>query len=247
MNKTIGILLAIVFITACSSSKKTGTVSDTPNVLSKSEAKDGWKLLYDGQSIKGWHVYLNRTDGSAWKSVDGTLMFDPSNKVDGKMVGGGDLVSDGVYENFHLSLEWKISVNGNSGIIFLSQEDAKYTHSYLTGPEMQILHNDGHPDGKITKHRAGDLYDLIQSSSEPVKGPGEWNKAEIRIKNRKLDLYLNGVNVVSTTMGDDNWNKLVAGSKFKSMPDFAKFTKGHIVLQDHGNQVWFRNIKVKEL
>ncbi|HLO81932.1 MAG TPA: DUF1080 domain-containing protein [Chitinophagaceae bacterium] len=247
MRKTIGILLAVVFITACNASKKTSAVSDAPNVLSKSESKEGWKLMYDGQTTKGWHVYLNRTDGSAWKSVDGTLMFDPSNKADGKIVGGGDLVSDGVYENFHLSLEWKISVNGNSGIIFLSQEDAKYTHSYLTGPEMQVLHNDGHPDGKITKHRAGDLYDLIQSSSEPVKAPGEWNKAEIRIKNRKLDLYLNGVNVVSTTMGDENWNKLIAGSKFKSMPDFAKFTKGHIVLQDHGNQVWFRNIKVREI
>lgn len=203
--------------------------------------------MYDGQTKNGWHVYLNRTDGSAWKSQNGTLYFDPTVKVDGKPAGNGDLISDAEYENFHFSIEWKISEKGNSGIIFLSKEDAAYKHPYYTGPEMQVLDNNGHNDGKIISHRAGDLYDLIRSSSEPVKGPGEWNKAEIRILNRKLDLFLNGVNIVSTTMGDDQWNKLVAGSKFKDMPGFAKFNKGHLVLQDHGNSVWFRNIKIRIL
>jgi hypothetical protein len=247
MKKTLAILALVVTITACNASKTTSAVNQEPNVLSKSEIKEGWKLLYDGKTTKGWHVWLNKSDGSAWKSIDGTLYFDPSKKENGKTVGGGDLMSDGEYENFHLTLEWKISEKGNSGIIFLSKEDPKYTWCWLTGPEMQILHNDGHPDGKITKHRAGDLYDLVQSASEPVKGPGEWNKAEIRIKDRKLDLYLNGVNVVSTTMGDENWNKLIAGSKFKTLPDFAKFTKGKFALQDHGDPVWYRNIKIREL
>jgi len=147
----------------------------------------------------------------------------------------------------HFSVEWKISPKGNSGIIFLLQEDKKYEHPWHTGPEMQVLDNEGHPDGKITSHRSGDLYDLIRSSSEPVKGPGEWNKAEIRFEKGKLDLYMNGVLVVSTMMGDENWKQLVAKSKFRRWPDFATFTSGRIALQDHGDPVWYRNIKIRKL
>jgi hypothetical protein len=217
------------------------------NKLTKKEKKQGWTLLYDGKTTAGWHVYLGKSDGSAWKSVDGMLTLDPSKKEKGRVVGGGDLVTDGVYQDFHFSLEWKISPKGNSGLIFLLQEDKKYEHPYFTGPEMQVLDNDGHPDGKITSHRAGDLYDLIRSSSEPVKGPGEWNKAEIRLEKGKLDLFMNGVLVVSTMMGDENWKQLIAKSKFRRMPDFGTFTSGRIALQDHGDPVWFRNIKIRKL
>lgn len=248
MKKLTAVLALAILLSACHSSKSASGSDQAPvNTLTKAEKKDGWKLMYDGKTKNGWHVYLNRTDGSAWKSENGTLMFDPTVKVNGQPAGNGDLVSDAEYENFHFSVEWKISEKGNSGIIFLTNEDPKYKHPYYTGPEMQVLDNEGHNDGKIISHRAGDLYDLIRSSSEPVKPVGEWNKAEIRILNRKLDLFLNGVNIVSTTMGDDQWNKLVAGSKFKSMEGFAKYTKGHIVLQDHGNNVWFRNIKIRTL
>ena len=110
-----------------------------------------------------------------------------------------------------------------------------------------MLDNDGHPDGKIPKHRASNLYDLIASSSEPVKPVGEWNQAEIMLNKGKLDVFLNGVKVVSTTMWDDNWWNLVKGSKFKDMPGFSKYKTGHIDLQDHGNEVWYRNIKIKKL
>jgi hypothetical protein len=127
MKNSVAILLVIILTIACNASKNTGGVSQEPNVLSKSEIREGWKLLYDGQTTKGWHVWLNRSNGSAWKSVDGTLHFDPSVKEGGKTVGGGDLVSDAEYENFHFSVEWKISEKGNSGIIFLSKEDPKYT------------------------------------------------------------------------------------------------------------------------
>jgi hypothetical protein len=118
--------------------------------------------------------------------------------------GSNDLVTDDEYENYHLKLEWKISPNGNSGIIFGIKEDSTlYKNTYNTGLEMQVLDNNGHPDAKIIKHRAGDLYDLI-SSSGTVKPVGEWNQAEIMVKDGKLDLFLNGTNVVSTTLWDEN-------------------------------------------
>ena len=151
------------------------------------------------------------------------------------------------YENFDLKYSWKIAKNGNSGVMFLVHEAKEYDAPYLTGPEMQVLDNDGHPDGKIHKHRSGDLYDLIASSSEPVHAVGEWNDAEIKLDHGKLDLYLNGVNVVSTTMWDANWDALVKGSKFKQWPSFAKSRSGHIDLQDHHCDVWFRNLKIKTL
>lgn len=137
---------------------------------------------------------------------------------------------------------------GNSGIMFNVHEDSvKYKYTFTTGPEMQILDNERNEDGKIYKHHAGDLYDLIACKKETVKPVGEWNQVEIRMIKGKLDFFLNGENVVSTTLWDDNWNKLVAGSKFKSMPGFGIFKKGHIALQDHGFMVRFRNIMIKEL
>jgi len=172
----------------------------------------------------------------------------PKEKKEFQNKEGGDIVTNDSYENFDLKLEWKISKNGNSGILFLVNEDtAKYKYTYYTGPEMQVLDNKGHPDSKIVKHRAGDLYDLISSSSEVVKPAGEWNQAEIILNQGKLELFLNGTNVVTTTLWDDNWNKLVAGSKFKDMPGFAKSHSGKIALQDHGNEVWYRNISIKKL
>jgi len=226
------------------------TSSDTTillNQLSKAEKAQGWKLLFDGKSTKGWHIYQNKSDGSAWKVVNGELTFVAGEKVNGKIVGSGDMVSDSTYENYHFSVEWKVSEKGNSGIIFNASEDAKYEYAFHTGPEMQVLDNDGHSDGKLYRHRAGDLYDLVAVAKENAKGPGEWNKAEIMLKNRKLDLYLNGLHVVSTVMGSPEWDKMVAKSKFKSMPDFGKIIKGHLVLQDHGNPIWFRNIKIRKL
>jgi len=215
----------------------TGLYAQSPtgnNMLTSSEKQAGWQLLFDGQSTTGWHSFNKKTVGKAWAVDNGSIHLDASNKSNYQSQNGGDLVTDGSYQDFDLKLEWKISKNGNSGIIFDVQEDPKYEDTWLTGLEMQVLDNDGHPDGKIHKHRAGDLYDLIASSSEPVKAVGEWNLAEIKSNKGKLDLYLNGVNVVSTTLWDDNWWALVKGSKFGKMPDFTKVKSGHIALQDHG-------------
>lgn len=207
----------------------------------KKEKGDDWITLFDGKTTTGWHSWKQTTVGSGWKVENGTLAFDPSAKN-----GGGDLVTNDEFSDFDLKMEWKISEGGNSGIIFYVNEDPKYDDTYNTGLEMQVLDNDKHPDGKIPKHRAGNLYDLI-AGPDNVKPVGEWNKVEILSKNGSLKLYLNGQNVVTTTLWDDNWRKMVAGSKFKQWPDFGTFKSGHIALQNHGNKVWYRNIEIKKL
>lgn len=217
------------------------------NVLTETERGQGWKLLFDGISTDGWHSFKKEKAGAAWVVKDGVLFLDTTNKAGWQIADGGDLTSDKAYSQFHLKLDWKIARGGNSGIIFFVQEKDKYDHSWLTGPEMQIVDNVGHADGNLVKHQAGDLYDLIACSKKVVKPAGEWNTAEIIAEGGGLALLLNGVKVVSTTMWGDSWNKMVAGSKFKDMPDFGKFKSGKIALQDHGDMVSFRNIKIKEL
>jgi len=205
------------------------------------EKADGWVKLFDGKTTTGWHTWKQTTAGAAWKVENGALHLDPSIKD-----GQGDLVTNDEFENFDLKLDWKISSGGNSGVIFYVNENPKYEDTYNTGLEMQVLDNDKHPDGKIHKHRAGNLYDLI-AGPDNVKPVGEWNKVEIISNNGSLKLFLNGTAVVATTLWDDNWRKMVAGSKFKQWPDFGTFKKGHIALQDHGNEVWFKNIEIKKL
>jgi hypothetical protein len=234
--------LILVFILS------TGFVfAQAPNTLSKKEKEDGWKLLFDGTTTNGWRNFKSDKIGSAWKAGDGTLYLDVSSKVDKKVVGGGAIVTEGEFENYELSLEWKIQACGNSGVIFNVQEGPAYTEVWHTGPEMQVLDNACHPDAKIIKHRAGDLYDLISCSKETVKTAGEWNQARIVTRNAHYEFWLNGVKTVEFAMHTPEWDKLVAASKFKDKPDFGKFNKGRISLQDHNDQVWFRNIKIKEL
>lgn len=251
MKKILAYLLAVLLFGCIdSSSDKEQEKKDamTTASLSEQEKKDGWQLLFDGATTKGWHKYGDTVAGKAWKADSGALKLDASEKENWQIKGGGDILTDEEFENFDLKMEWKIDTCGNSGIIiFIHEDSAKYTWGWETGPEMQVLDNKCHPDSKIIKHRAGDLYDLISCSKETVKPALEWNKVEIKSLNGKLDLWLNGENVVSTTMWDDNWKKLIAGSKFKDKPDFGTYKKGKIGLQDHGFNVWFRNIKIKKL
>ena len=245
------VITAAVFLMACNNNpgEKSTASSTTPAEMKSADTDTtGYTSLFDGKTTAGWHSYGKPTVGSAWKVADGVLSLDTTNKKNGKIVDGGNLLTNDEYENFHLKLEWKISPGGNSGIIFYVSEDtAKFKEPYMTGPEMQVLDNDGHSDGKLFRHRAGDLYDLINCSKETVKPLGEWNLAEIICNNGKLDLVLNGTTVVSTTMWDDNWNAMVAKSKFHQWPGFGTFKKGKICLQDHDCAVSFRNISIKKL
>lgn len=249
MSKLFYGLLAATVLGSCATSKTT-TMADnstTANVLTNQEKRDGWQLLFDGTTTTGWHTYGKTGIGKAWKAEDGTLRLDAASKKDWQTAEGGDIVTDKEYENFDLRLEWKIAPNGNSGIMFYVKEEPQYQYPWQTGPEIQVLDNDGHPDAKIAKHRAGDLYDLIAVSKETVKPVGEWNSVRIVSNKGKLDGYLNGEHVLNTTMWDDAWRQMIAGSKFKDMPGFGKFQSGKISLQDHGDNVWFRNIKIKTL
>ncbi len=240
MKKTISLLLAAIIMSSAGFSQL--------NTLTAKEKSEGWQLLFNGKNTEGWHNYGKQNSGPEWKVKDGAIYLDASttNKE------GGDLVTDNEYGNFDLKMDWKISDKGNSGILFYVNEDpAKYEETYYTGPEMQVLDNgtptrSGQPDGKIYTHRAGDLYDLL-ASKEAVKPLGEWNHVEIKSINGKLDFYINGVHTLSTHMWDENWKKMIAISKFKDMPGFGTFKKGKIALQDHGDDVWFRNIKIRKL
>lgn len=256
MKKLVVVLSIALSIIACKkeetkavAEEKKSEVKDSValNSLSEQEKADGWQLLFDGKTLDGWHKYGTDSIGKAWVINDQSIHLEVSDKKDWQTKNGGDIISKNEYGNFHLQLDWKISKDGNSGIIFNVNEDPKkYEFPWMTGPEMQLLDNNGHPDSKIIKHRAGDLYDLI-TSKETVKPAEEWNHAEIISDNGTLQFFLNGEKVVETTMWDDAWKKMIAGSKFKEFPGFGTYKKGKLCLQDHGNNVWFRNIKIKEL
>ncbi len=240
-------LLAVVFgFISCGVSNKAsqtqnGAMNDGINMLSKAQKKEGWQLLFDGKTTKGWHTFNQDEVSNKWSVSEGILTYNP--KASGK---GGDLVTDGEYQNFHLKLDWKVSDCGNSGVIFNIQEDGQ-EKTYHTGPEMQILDNTCHADAKYPTHRAGSLYDLIQAQPETVKPAGEWNTAEIILDQGHLVFKLNGTQVVETQMFNQKWDEMLANSKFKQWPGFGTFQKGRIGLQDHGDVVEFRNIMIMEL
>jgi hypothetical protein len=237
---------ALTVLSACNSSD---TVQKDDKSIAITQKDAEWESLFDGVSSKGWHSYGKDSLGKAWKAEDSALHLDASVKSEWQTKNGGDIVTDKEYENFHLKLEWKISKGGNSGIMFYVKEDtSKYKYPWETGPEMQVVDNEGHPDGKSPLTSAGALYDLVAvDKTAPVKPAGEWNAVEIIADHGKLDVYQNGDHIISTTLWDDAWKKKIAGTKFATMHDFGTFKKGRISLQDHGADVWYRNIKIKSL
>jgi len=215
------------------------------NKLTPAEIKKGWKLLFDGSTLTGWKTY-NRTDmATSWGVKDGAIFLDA--KKGRSDIAKGDLVTLEDYDDFEFSVEWKISDCGNSGIMYRIVEDPKYKQPYLTGPEMQVLDNKCHPDAKIITHRSGDFYDVMASKTENVKPAGEWNSVKIIMKGYKLEQWQNGVRQIKLTLGSDEINAIVEKSKWKNQKDWGKALIGKIGLQDHGDAVWFRNIKIRSL
>ncbi len=233
----MGVVLAVLF---------TGNLQ-AQNTLTEEEKKDGFVLLFDGKTSDGWRGYKKDVFPDRWLIEEGTIHFNP--KAEGSR---GDIIFDKMFSNFHLKIEWKIAEAGNSGIFYLGAENDKFGAIYATAPEMQVLDNAKHPDAKLGKdgnRKAGSLYDLIPANPQNFKGAGEWNSAEVIIKDGHVIHKQNGVKVVEYHYGTREWDELVAGSKFPGInPTWANLQeKGYIGLQDHGDHVWFRNIKIKEL
>jgi hypothetical protein len=210
------------------------------NTLTDKEKAGGWKLLFDGKSTKGWHKYKGKEIGDRWKVVDGTLAL---KHKDGKE--GGDIVTDDAFDSFELSIEWKVTPGANSGIMYRVEESEDSPG--FTGPEYQILDNAKHPDGRKQETSAASCYALYAPTEDATKPVGEWNLARIVVKGDHVEHWLNGKKVVAYEFGNDDWNQRVAASKFKEWKKFGAIKKGAIDLQDHGDDVAYRNIKIRAL
>lgn len=205
---------------------------------SKKSEKEAWKPLFDGKDTSHWRGYkATAFPAKGWRVENGTLRH-----VAGE--GGGDLITVDKFGDFELRFEWKVAPGANSGVIYRVTEDRNA--SYETGPEYQVLDDSKHGDGKNPKTSAAALYALIACNSDKALNPvGEWNKARIVIKGNRVEHWLNKKKVVEYEWGGSETQKLISESKFKGMPGFAKNASGHICLQDHGDDVWFRNIKIR--
>jgi type 1 glutamine amidotransferase len=218
------------------------TWSDTRahNVLSDKEKAGGWTLLFDGKSGAGWRGFKKDAFPVAgWTVKDGVLWKQP-----GPEGSGGDIITSGEYGDFEFACDWNISKGGNSGIIYRCTEDHDYC--WETGPEMQILDDVAHADGKNEKTRAGTLYAIFPCAVDVARPPGEWNHARVVVKGSHIEHWLNGFKVVDCDLTSEDYKKAHDASKWTGMPDFGKRSKGHIALQDHGDEVRFRDIKVRK-
>ncbi|WP_276389191.1 3-keto-disaccharide hydrolase [Eudoraea chungangensis] len=245
MKKIVFIGLCTLVFIGCKEKKEEKILEADLEVVQVSETPDNeWKVLFDGTSFSGWKGYLMDSVPNSWKIEEGAMVFYPQ---EGE---GANLVSTAEYTDFVLSLEWKISEGGNSGIFWGVVEDPNLEEPYETGPEIQVLDNEKHPDAKAgTTHQAGALYDMVAPSEDVTKPVGEWNLCEITINHKENlgKVVLNGVEIVSFPTNDEAWDTMVGDSKFADWKEFGKYKTGKIGLQDHGDMVSFRNIKIKEL
>ncbi len=239
-------IASLALLTACGSSGQPPEIKEaaadstqmtTDNILTTSELADGFQLLFDGKSLQGWHLYL-KDSASGWKIEDGVLIT-PG--------GTGDLVTNAEYENFELLFDWKIQKGGNGGVFYYIIEDPKHKTTYETAPEYQLIDDVGYPAPLKEVQKSGANYDMIAPNPLAAKTPGEWNAGRIVVNNGQIEHWLNGTKVVAYTYGDDAWKQNVAASKFAKWGYATPHTKGKIGLQDHGDPVSFKNIKLKVL
>jgi len=219
--------------------------SQEPNTLTAEERQEGWKLLFDGETTDGWRGY-NRDSfpEKGWQVSDGMLSV-----LSGG--GGGDIITEEVYGDFILKLEWRVEKGGNSGIFYHALEQPEEA-IYWSAPEIQILDNEHHPDanqGENGNRQATSLYDLIPAKPQNANPFGEWNRIRIVVRDNgaHVEHWMNGEKVVEYERWTDEWYEMVRNSKFNSHPEFGAAHEGYIGLQDHGNRVDFRNLKIREL
>lgn len=217
-----------------------------PNVLSAAERAAGWQLLFDGTTTNGWRGFHSATfPDHGWAVADGCL------KTTGQGPSGGDIITTNEYDNFELSVDWKIGPGGNTGVKYLVSEDLVKTGRSGVGFEDQIIDDDLNPDAKAGRdgdRAAGGLYDLIAPVATKVLHPvGQWNHTRVVVRAPHVEQWLNGGKVLEFEMGSPDFKARIAASKFRNTPGFGEVTKGHILLQAHGAEVWFRNIKIRPL
>jgi len=211
-----------------------GADGDIP--LSGVEDEAGWQPLFDGESLQGWRGYHDPDLPNGWSAEDGVLHFSGGN---------GDLVTIEEFSNFELSLEWRVSPGGNSGILYLAALGQEQI--YMSAPEMQVLDDQVHVDGGNPLTSAGAAYGLYPAPRGVVRPAGEWNQARVRVDNGHVEHWLNGQKIVDYVIGSPDWLQRVADSKFADWPAYGQASSGHIGLQDHGDEVWFRDIKIRVL
>jgi len=260
--KTLSLILILtISLGACNTSsgdKKSASQNNSGsaptekelNTLSTSEIQEGWQLLFDGKTTSGWRGFKQEDfPDKGWHVVDGTLMIEYSGT--GEQGFAGDIITDETFRNFDLKCEWKISKGGNSGILIYVTENDEYEATWHTAHEIQILdafgYDDVHDYVPNLRQISGALYDLYTPPDAAAKPVGEWNEARIKITDGHLQHWLNDSLVIYVHLWTDEWQERVSKSKFSIYPDFGLAKEGHIGLQDHGQQVWFRNIKIREL
>ena len=207
-----------------------------PNTLTAQEQQDGWRLLFDGTTTDGWRGYGRSDMPDGWQAIDGELV---------RTAGGGDIITDDEFASFELALEWKLREGGNSGVLYrvIESDDP----IYYSAPEMQILDDAAHADGGSRLTAAGANYGLHPAPEGVVRPVGEWNTVRIVVAGDHVEHWMNGQKIVEYELGSEDWKQRVAASKFAQWPAYGTAARGHIGLQDHGDWVAFRNIKLKVL
>jgi len=231
-----------------------GAAAAEPNALTPEERAAGWKLLFDGQTFTGWHLF--KQPGAAhggWKIENGTLICPKSN---GRPNGsGGDLTTDAKFNDFEFVFEWRISPGGNSGVHYFVDENRPPTKPLYAGDtgkspvgfEYQVLDDEGHPDGKRgPTHQAGALYDLFAAEKKTLKPVGEWNQGRIVVHGQHIEHWLNGGKTAECDLDSATYRDTLAKSKYHGVPDFATKAPTPLALQDHGEEVAFRSLKIRE-
>ncbi len=249
LSKSLKTLLMLGLVALLAFARQSQKTYASPNSLSDDEKNNGWKLLFDGKTMNGWRgAYMDSLPKKGWEVHDGMLIVRESGG--GEAAFGGDIVTIDEYSNFELLVDFKITDGANSGIKYFVIEAQPKTPGSAKGLEYQILDDAKHPDAKLGingNRTCASLYDLIPASNKKMKPVGEWNHARILVKGKHVEHWLNGVKVLEFERGGKDFLAHKAESKFKDIPGFGEYERGHILLQDHGNQVFFRNIKIRTL
>ena len=212
--------------------------------LSEAEKAEGWQLLFDGKSLQGWKIFKDRKNNS-WEVADGTLHCKAPLEQPGVDNERSDIITSESFENFELSLEWKIAPEANSGIIFRVTEEFEQT--YLTGPEYQIIDDIGYPGGLKEENKTASCYDMYVAGEKELKPVGEWNHSKLVVNGNHIEHWLNGRKVLEYELNSEDWLTRKNNSKWKDAAGYGVPTKGAIALQDHGSEVWFRKIMIRRL